>query len=99
MFNESELKKHLNGGRFKTVYLVFGEEKMLVRRCTELILKKISGGDLNDFNYHEFGENAEISEISVSADIVPFMSERNIVKLTDLNADKLQNVVDLKIGY
>lgn len=89
MFNESELKKHLNGGRFKTVYLVFGEEKMLVRRCTELILKKISGGDLNDFNYHAFGEDAGISEISVSADIVPFMSERNIVKLTDLNADKL----------
>ena len=89
MLNESELKKHLNEGRFKTLYLVFGEEKMLVRRCTDLILKKISGGDLNDFNYHAFGDEADIAGISVAADIIPFMSERNIVKITDLNADKL----------
>ena len=89
MLNESELKKHLNEGRFKNLYLVFGEEKMLVRRCTDLILKKISDGDLNNFNYHEFGDDADISAISVSADIIPFMSERNIVKLTDVNVDKM----------
>ena len=89
MLNESELKKHLSEGRFKTVYLVFGEEKMLVKRCAELILKKLSGGELNDFNYHEFGDGADVADISVSADIIPFMAERNIVKLTDLNADKM----------
>ena len=89
MLNESELKKHLNEGRFKNIYLVFGEEKMLVKRCTELILKKVSGGDLNDFNYHEFNDDADVSEISVSADIIPFMAERNIVKLTDVNVDKM----------
>lgn len=89
MLNESELKKHLNEGRYKNIYLVFGEEKMLVKRCAELILKKLSGGELNDFNYHEFGDDADISAISVSADIIPFMSERNIVRLNDFNIDKM----------
>lgn len=89
MLNESELKKHLNEGKFKGIYLVFGEEKMLVRRCTDLILKKLSGGDLNDFNYHEFGDDAALSDISISVDIVPFMSERNIVRLTDIQIDKM----------
>ena len=89
MLNESELKKHLNEGRFKNIYLVFGEEKMLVKRSSELILKKISGGDLNDFNYHEFDDVAGISEISVCADIIPFMSPYNILKLNDFNFDKM----------
>lgn len=89
MYNESELKKHLNSGKFSNIYLVFGEEKMLVKRSAELILKKISGGDLNDFNYHEFGGDADISEISVSADIIPFMSPWNIIKLNDFDFDKM----------
>lgn len=89
MYNESELKKHLNEGRFKNLYLVFGEEKMLVKRSADLILKKISGGELNDFNYHEFSDETDIAGISVSADIVPFMTERNILKLTDFNIDKM----------
>lgn len=89
MLNESELKKHLNEGRFKNIYLIFGEEKMLVKRCAELILKKLAGGEPSDFNCHAFGDGADIAEISVCADIIPFMSERNIVRLTDLNVDKM----------
>ena len=89
MLTESELKKHLSGASFKNLYLVFGEEKMLVKRMTELIEKKISGGDMNEFNYHVFTDDSDISSISVSADIIPFMSERNIVKLVDFNVDKM----------
>ena len=89
MLNESELKKHLNEGRFKNIYLVFGEEKMLVKRSAELILKKISGGELNDFNYHEFSDSEDIAGISICADMIPFMSERNIIKLVDFNCDAM----------
>lgn len=91
MFTESELKKHLSAGHFKNIYLVFGEEKMLVKRCVELIEKKISGGDLSEFNYHVFDNDSEISDISVSADMIPFMSEWNIVKILDMDIDKLKS--------
>lgn len=91
MLNESELKKHLSAGQFKNVYLVFGEEKMLVKRSVELIEKKLTGGDVNDFNYHVFGDGADIGEISVSADIIPFMGGYNIVRISDMDIDKLKS--------
>lgn len=90
MYTESELKKHLNGGHFSRVYLCFGEEKMLVKRSAELIEKKVSGGSLSEFNYHAFDNDSDISDISVSADIIPFMSERNIIRISDMDIDKLK---------
>lgn len=89
MYTESELKKHLSGGHFQKLYLCFGEEKMLVKRSVELIEKKI-GGELSEFNYHVFDNDSDISEISVSADIIPFMSERNIIRINDMDVDKLR---------
>ena len=90
MYSESELKKHLSSGQFKSVYLVFGEEKMLVKRAAAQIEKKLTGGSVNDFNYHVFGDGADISAISVSADIIPFMGGYNIVRITDMDFDKLR---------
>lgn len=89
MYTESELKKHLSSGGFKSIYLVFGEEKMLVRNCAELIVKKISGGELNDFNYHVFTGEVSPADISVCADIIPFMGGTNILRLVDVDFDKL----------
>ena len=90
MFTESELKKHLSAGRFSGLYLCFGEEKMLVKRAVGLIEKSVSCGDLSEFNYHAFDGDCDISEISVCADIIPFMSERNIVRVSDMDIDKLK---------
>lgn len=90
MVKESELKKQLNSGDFKNLYLCFGEEKMLVKRSAELIEKKISGGDLNEFNYHVFDNESDISDISVCADMIPFMSEWNLLRINDMDIDKLR---------
>ena len=90
MITESELKKRLSSGQFKSIYLVFGDEKMLVKRATEQIEKKLTGGSVNDFNYHVFTDGADLSEISVSADIIPFMGGYNIVRITDMDIDKLK---------
>ena len=90
MYKESELKKHLSGGLFSHLYLCFGEEKMLVKRCAELIEKKISGGDLNEFNYHVFDHDADLADIAVSADMIPFMSDWNLVRINDMDLDKLK---------
>ena len=89
MVTESELKKKLNSGHFSNLYLCFGEEKMLVRRSAELIEKKISKGDLNDLNYRVFDNDSELSEISICADMIPFMSEWNFLRINDMDIDKL----------
>lgn len=90
MLSESELKKQLSKGQFKNIYLVFGEEKMLVKRAIEQIEKKIVGSDSNDFNYHVFGDDADISEISVCADIIPFIGGYNVIRISDMDIDKLK---------
>lgn len=89
MVTESQLKKKLNSGQISNLYLCFGEEKMLVKRCAQLIENKISGGDLNEFNYHVFDNDADLSDISVCADMIPFMSEWNILRINDMDIDKL----------
>ena len=90
MITESELKKQLNSGSFKNLYLCFGEEKMLVKRSAELIEKKISKGDINDMNYHVFDNDSDIADISVCADMIPFMSEWNFLRINDMDIDKLR---------
>ncbi|MBQ3266055.1 MAG: DNA polymerase III subunit delta [Ruminococcus sp.] len=90
MFTESELKKHLNSGHFSSVYLCFGEEKMLVKRSAELIEKKITGGDINEFNYHVFDNDSQLSDIAFCADMIPFMGTWNILRINDMDIDKLK---------
>ncbi len=90
MYTESELKKHLNSGHFSRLYLCFGEEKMLVKRCAELIEKKVTGGEPGEFNYHVFDNDSDISDISVSAGMIPFMGGSNVVRINDMDIDKLR---------
>ena len=89
MVTESQLKKQLGSGQISNLYLCFGEEKMLVKRCAQLIENKISGGDLNEFNYHVFDNDADLGDIAVCADMIPFMSEWNILRINDMDIDKL----------
>lgn len=90
MVTESELKKQLNSGHFSNLYLCFGEEKMLVKRSAELIEKKISKGDINDLNYHVFDNDSDVADISVCADMIPFTSEWNFLRINDMDIDKLR---------
>lgn len=90
MLNETELKKALNAGQLKNLYMVFGEEKMLVKLSVEQILKKIGKGELSEFNYHVFDSSADIYDINVACTMISFLSEINVVQLNDMNIDKLK---------
>ena len=90
MLTESELKKELNSGKIRSLYMVFGEEKMLVRLTAELILKKVSDGELSEFNYHVFDADADIYDINVAASMISFLSDRNILRINDMNIDKMK---------
>ena len=90
MLNETELKKALNAGQVKNLYMVFGEEKMLVKMSSELILKKIGKGELSEFNYHVFDSTADIYDINVACSMISFLSEINVVRINDMNIDQLK---------
>lgn len=90
MLTETELKKQLSAGQLKNLYMVFGEEKMLVKLTAEQILKKIGKGELSEFNYHVFDSAADIYDINVACSMISFLSEINVVRVNDMNIDKLK---------
>ena len=95
MMKESDFKKHMSSKQFSNLYFIDGDEKMLVSLHTEALIKKLMGDNPPEFNYHTFSGDVDISALSVSCDVVPFMSDKNCVKVSDLDIDSLaQSDVD-----
>lgn len=84
---ESDFKKHISSKQFSNLYLLDGDEKMLVCMYTDALVKKLMGNDLPQFNYHVFDSEFEVSDLSVATDVMPFMCDKNCVKIVDLDAD------------
>lgn len=93
-FKESELKKHIKEKKFLSLYLFSGEEKFLVKHYTQRLIEAVFGKTPPEFNYHTFDSTCNIDDIAVATDVMPFMSEYNFVKVTDLNLENL-NKTDL----
>lgn len=91
IMNESELKKHISSKEIKNLYLIYGDEKMLIKTFTESLTELIAGNDRNDLNYYEFDNDSEISDISIAVDVMPFVKPINFVKIKDYNFDSLNS--------
>lgn len=91
ILKESEFKKHISSKQYSNLYFIDGEEKMLVGTYTDILVKKLMGDNPPEFNYHVFDNECEITNISVACDVVPFMCDKNCVKITDMDLESLSN--------
>lgn len=89
VLKERDIKKHIKEKNFGNIYCFYGSEKFLVKTYTQRLVTAIMGETPPEFNFHNFDNNSNVDDIAVSADIIPFMSEYNCVKVTDLNIDSL----------
>lgn len=89
ILKEAEFKKYLSGEKLANLFLIYGDEKMVVKNSTKFLIDKISDSDINEFNFHEFDDESDISSISMAVDVMPFTSPINIVKIKDVNFDSL----------
>ncbi len=90
IMKEREFKKHIGEGSFKSLYLIYGDEKYLVRLYTSMLTEKLMGKNPPEFNYHVFNfMNLDLPRLQASILIAPFMSRYNCVKLEDINSDEL----------
>lgn len=80
-----ELKKQIKDKAFSNIYLLYGQEKMYVKADTQLLVTKLMGKEPPEFNYHSFKRDISIDEIAVAVQVVPFLSEYNCVKVSDLD--------------
>lgn len=89
ILKESDFKKHISSKQFSNLYFIDGEEKMLVGMYTDTLVKKLMGSTPPEFNYHVFDSDCDISTVSVACSVVPFMCDKNCVKIVDLDIDDL----------
>ena len=91
ILKEADFKKHISSKQFSNLYFIDGEEKMLVSKYTDVLIKKLMGSDLPEFNFHSFDSECEVTDVSVACDVMPFMCDKNCVKISDLDIDSLSS--------
>lgn len=82
---EAQFKKDLSGSDFDTLYCICGTEKLLVSHYTSKLVEKTAGKEPSDFNFHKFTDDFDVDELAVAIQVVPFVSEYNVVLIKDLD--------------
>ncbi len=82
-----ELKGHLAAGKFASFYLLYGEEKLLVKRAARRLIDK-AGENFPEFNRNEFSNEADMERIAGAVEALPFMAERKCVAVADYNIEE-----------
>ena len=86
---EADLKKHIRSREFSSVYLIYGAEQMYVRNYTDKLVNSIAGKAPSDFNFHRFAGEVDLTELAAATQVVPFMSEYNLVLVSDAFFDMM----------
>lgn len=89
--SEADFKKHIESGHLSGLYVLYGEEKYLVRRNAKKLIRKACVDDpFPAFNFQRFDGAASVDDIAAAVEALPFMSERKCVAVTDLTPDSLR---------
>ena len=87
--NEKDFKKHISSKKFNNIYVIFGDEKYLVKFYAKDLAEKVAGKEPSEFAYHEYSDEASLQDIADAVGTVPFMAEYNCVVVKDYDVNKL----------
>lgn len=85
--SRKDLRQSINKKQFDSIYLIYGEEKMYIKADTNLLVEKLMGKNPPEFNFHKFEKDYELDDIAVAVQVAPFVSERNVVLISDLDVN------------
>lgn len=81
----------------KPVYLIYGEEELLLARALHRLRGRIAEAADLTFNYEAFdGESADVGDVIAAANTLPFASERRLVVVT--NVQKLNAAAQAQLS-
>lgn len=96
---EQQLKQLLSSTPAPGLYLLWGEEKLLLKRAAKKLIQRAGGECFPEFNLNEFPGEAEADRIIDAAVALPFMAEQKCVAVSDYNAEeKPQSELDKLFG-
>lgn len=87
---EADLKKQIKSRDFAPTYLLYGTEQMYVRSYTQKLLDAAAGKQPSDFNFHRFSGEVNLTELAAAVQVAPFMSEYNVVLVSDIFLDMMR---------
>ena len=94
--NEAQLREQIKSGNFLNAYLIYGEESYLKEHYISQLKKKIVDPAFESFNLHRFeGRDTAFDDILKDAQMLPMMSEYNLVLVRDYPVEKSKQ--DLKL--
>lgn len=86
--DEKSLKKHISSKKFNNIYVLFGDEKYLVKFYTKELVTAVVGKEPPEFSFHEFASLPDLNQLSAAVGAVAFMTEYNCVLVRDMNITK-----------
>lgn len=87
--DEKSFKKHISTKKFNNIYVIFGDEKYLVKFYTNELVKAVAGTEPSDFAFHKFSRGVDLQSLADAVGIVPFMAEYNCVLVEDMDINAL----------
>lgn len=94
--NESQLRAQIKERNILNAYLIYGEERYLKEHYISLLKKKIVDPAFESFNLHQFdGKDTALDDILKDAQMLPMMSEYNLVLVRDYPVEKSKSDIKL----
>lgn len=87
--DEKSLKGHIASKKYNNIYVLFGDEKFLVKHYTSQLIKKVAGETPDEFAFHEFTKDVDLQSLSVAIGAVAFTAPCNCVVVYDMDLSKL----------
>lgn len=76
------INEDLKSGKWKPVYLLFGEESFLKQSYKKRLKEAVIGDDTMNYNFFE-GKGLDVNELISLADTMPFFSEKRLILVED----------------
>lgn len=78
-----QINEDIKQGKFKQIYLLYGEERYLRRQYRELLQKALCGdGDSMNTHFYE-GKDVPVGEIIDQSETLPFLAERRVIFISN----------------
>ena len=87
--SEQDFKKEIANTAFKRIYLIYGEEKYLVKHYTDILVNKVTNKKNNAFDFIKLNSNADLQEIYNACEQIPMFAEYKCVLVNDYDFDSL----------
>ncbi len=89
ILNEQALRGQIKQGSYFNAYLFYGEESYLKEHYVNMLKKKLLNPAFESFNLHSYeGADIDFDDVLKDAQMLPAMSEYNLVIVTDYAVEK-----------